>query len=258
MSKQTHRIAVLNFSGNVGKTTLATHLFAPRLSNPKLISVESLNIDGAGEGIDVERMRGTKFGEIQRELWMHEGNAVVDVGASNVEAFMKSMSQFAGSHEDYTLFAVPAIKDKKAQGDTINTIRALSDLGVSADRIKLIFNRLDVDESAEDEFPGLFGFHEADGLFTLLPTAVIRANDVFERLKGRGKTLSDVINDKTDYRSKFTASSSEDDKDACLRALQIRQLAGSAHSNLDEVFKLLMSTRPAVATTTKAAKSEAA
>jgi hypothetical protein len=38
----------MNFSGNVGKTTLARDLFKPRLTDYKLISVEEANEDGAG------------------------------------------------------------------------------------------------------------------------------------------------------------------------------------------------------------------
>ena len=257
MSKQTHRIAVLNFSGNVGKTTLATHLFAPRLANPKMISVESLNIDGAGDGIDAERLRGNKFSEIQRELWMHDGNAVVDVGASNVEIFMKMMQQFSGSQEEYTLFVIPTTKDKKIQGDTINTIKALAILGVPPERIRLIFNRLEVEESPESEFPGLFGFHEAEGLFTISPLAIVRSNEVFERLKGAGKTRSDIMQDKTDDRAQFSAATSDDAKVACIRNLQNRQLGGSALSNLDDVFKIVVGSRAAATPTPKTAKATA-
>ena len=38
------KICVLNFSGNVGKSTIAAHLLQPRL-NAQVFSVESLNFD---------------------------------------------------------------------------------------------------------------------------------------------------------------------------------------------------------------------
>ena len=37
------KIAVINFSGNVGKTTVARHLLLPRIQGAELISVESVN-----------------------------------------------------------------------------------------------------------------------------------------------------------------------------------------------------------------------
>jgi len=233
------RIAIINFSGNVGKTTIATHLLAPRFKGAKIISVESLNIDGSADGIDVERMRGAKFGDIQRELLMHSGSVIVDVGSSNVEPFMKAMQQFSGSQADFDYFVVPAWKERKAQGDTINTIKALALLGVDAKRVLLVFNKVDLDEDIEDEFPAIFGFHQAEHLFTLNPSAVIYGNEVFERIKGAGKTLPDVISDATDYRANFRTAKTDDEKEHCIRMLQVRQLAGTAHSNLDDVFSAL-------------------
>jgi len=209
------------------------------MKGAKVISVESLNIDGAADGISVERMRGAKFGDIQREILMHDGPVIVDVGASNVEAFMKAMQQFAGSHQDFDMFIVPTWKEKKAQGDTVNTIKALSALGIEASRIHLLINKLDVDESAEDELPALFGFHDAEGIFTLNPMAVVYGNEVFERIKGLGKTLTDVAGDTTDYRAAFRAAQNDDDKENCIRMLQITQLAGTAQQNLDAVFSAL-------------------
>ena len=39
------KIAVINFSGNVGKTTVARHMLLPRVEGAELINVESLNAD---------------------------------------------------------------------------------------------------------------------------------------------------------------------------------------------------------------------
>jgi hypothetical protein len=58
------KIAVINFSGNVGKTTIARHLLLPRIEGAELFSVESLNAaDGEGHA-----MRGRQFGELQELL----------------------------------------------------------------------------------------------------------------------------------------------------------------------------------------------
>jgi len=43
------KLAVINFSGNVGKTTVARHLLMPRIEGAELIAVESLNADD-GQG----------------------------------------------------------------------------------------------------------------------------------------------------------------------------------------------------------------
>lgn len=39
------KLAVINFSGNVGKTTVARHLLAPRIPGCQVVAVESINAD---------------------------------------------------------------------------------------------------------------------------------------------------------------------------------------------------------------------
>ena len=39
------KVAVINFSGNVGKSTIARHLLTPRIEGAELISIESINAD---------------------------------------------------------------------------------------------------------------------------------------------------------------------------------------------------------------------
>lgn len=46
-NRSTHEVAVINFSGNVGKTTVARHLLAPRIDGAKVVAVESINADDA-------------------------------------------------------------------------------------------------------------------------------------------------------------------------------------------------------------------
>ena len=58
------KIAVINFSGNVGKSTVARHLLAPRMNNAQVIAVESLNSDGT-EG---EAIKGKQFGQLSEAL----------------------------------------------------------------------------------------------------------------------------------------------------------------------------------------------
>ena len=90
------KVAVINFSGNVGKTTIARHLLAPRIHGAELIAVESINAD---EG-QAHALRGKQFGELQEYLQTVD-NVVVDIGASNVEDLLALMRKYRGSHEDF-------------------------------------------------------------------------------------------------------------------------------------------------------------
>ena len=117
------KIAVINFSGNVGKTTIARHLLLPRIDGAELFSVESLN---AADG-ESHAMRGRQFGELQ-ELLQTIDNAVVDIGASNVEELLDLMQKYQGSHEDFDAFVVPTVPALKQQQDTIATLVELARL----------------------------------------------------------------------------------------------------------------------------------
>ena len=129
------KIAVINFSGNVGKTTIARHLLLPRIDGAELFSVESLNAaDGEGHA-----MRGRQFGELQ-ELLQTMDSAVVDIGASNVEELLDLMQKYQGSHEDFDAFVVPTVPALKQQQDTIATLVELARLGVPRSRVRLVFN----------------------------------------------------------------------------------------------------------------------
>jgi hypothetical protein len=230
------KIAVINFSGNVGKTTVAAHLLKPRLGDAPIYSVESLNVDASADGIEVEKLRGRKYGELQEQLMMRDA-AIVDVGASNVEEFLKLMQQYSGSHEEFDMFLVPVVKEKKQQADTVNTIRALAAIGVPRSKIRTVFNKVEVDDSIADEFAALFGLAELERSFTLNPEAVIYSNEVFERLKSVGKSLGDITSDPIDYRAKLREATTDEDKEHCVRMVAIKRLAVTANKNLDDAYR---------------------
>jgi hypothetical protein len=232
------KVAVLNFSGNVGKTTVAGHLLKPRMGNAPIFSVESLNVDASVDGLEVERMKGKKFGDLVEQL-MQLDHAIIDVGASNVEDFLKMMQQYDGSHEEFDFFVVPVVKEKKQQADTVNTLRALAKIGIPKTRIRLLFNKVEVDDSVKDEFAPLFGLAQAEQSFTLQPDALVYSNEVFERLKTVGKSLADITADETDYRTKLREAKDEDEKEFCVRMVALKRLGATANRNLDDAFKAL-------------------
>jgi hypothetical protein len=232
------KVAVLNFSGNVGKTTVAAHLLKPRMGNPPIFSIESINAGADGEGVDVEKMRGKKFGDLLDEV-MPMTAAIVDVGASNVEDFLQLMQRYGGSHTEFDCYVIPVVKEKKVQMDTVNTIRALQKIGIDKHRIRVVFNKLESDELVSDDFPMLVGLAEAEKSFTLNPHAVIYVNEVFERLRSVGKSLSSVVADQRNYREELRTAKSEDDKDRCLRMIAVKRLSTTANTNLDDVFEAL-------------------
>ena len=227
--------AVINFSGNVGKSTLSRHLLAPRMNNARIIPVETINSDGSQD----DAIKGRQFGDLQEALALMD-NAVVDVGASNVEDFVNLMKQYKGSHEDYDYFIVPTVPASKQQRDTIATIDALADIGIPAKKIRLVFNMVALDESPERIFSGLFDYHASEKNFTLKADAVIHTNDIYAKLKSGEQSISEILNDPTDLKEKLKSAADQDEKLHYSRMISVKRLAAGVTDELDGVFKLLL------------------
>ncbi|UVW30672.1 hypothetical protein [Massilia sp. H6] len=148
----------------------------------------------------------------------------------------KLMQQYHGSHEEFDYFLVPTVKDKKPMADTVNTIRVLSSIGVPRQKVRIVFNRVDVEDVIDTEFAPLFGLAELEKSFTLNPGAIIYANEVFDRLKEVGKSLCEVSGDATDYRAKLRQARDDEERAFCLKMVAIKRLAITATKNLDGVF----------------------
>jgi hypothetical protein len=228
------KIAVINISVNVGKSTVARHLLAPRMNSASVIPVESINSDGTQD----EAIKGKQFGELQEALMLLD-DAVVDVGASNVEDFVNLMKQYKGSHEDFDYFVIPTVPKNKQMRDTISTIDALSDIGVPAKKIRLVFNMVEIDDVPERVFAGLFEYHAASKSFTLRPDAVIHVNDIYGKIKGAEQGIKDILNDPTDYKEKIKTAKDADEKLHFAQMVGIKRLAAGVTEELDGVFKTL-------------------
>lgn len=225
------KVAVMNFSGNVGKSTVAKHLLLPRIENAEFLTVETINAD---EG-DGEAMRGKDFGELQERLMLMDA-AVIDVGSSNVEDFVKLMGRYSGSHEDVDLFVVPAVKESKQIKDTISTIESLAGMGVAAQRIRVVFNKLEADDSVEDLFAPLFAYQRKMKSCVLNRSAVIEFSELYQRLRDRNVTIADLLADTTDYKAKLRETTSTEEKANLAARISMRRLATSAQTNLNQVF----------------------
>lgn len=192
------KVAVLNYSGSVGKTIVASHLLAPRINHAPIFAVETTNETAADLGLDIDQLRGEQFGKLFRDL-LRLHDAIVDVGASNIEDFLSAMTRYEGAYEEIDFFVLPVIGTGKAQRETIKTITALSNLGVASDRIRVLFNRVESD--VEEEFLPVLTYAKKTEAFIANPQALIYENEVFELLADARTSIADVLADQTDYRS---------------------------------------------------------
>jgi len=225
------KIAVMNFSGNVGKSLVSKHLLLPRVPGACLIAIETINAD---EGSDAN-MRGNQFGELSESLSVLD-NVVVDVGASNVEAFIAKMEKFKHSHEDFDYFVIPTVSVPKQIRDTIATIVALSQIGVPKERIKVVFNRVEDGADIKEAFPSIVEFAN-EGTFDFCPSAVIHESELFIRLNGRSVDEVMLIDGKELMSKRATAKTEE--RVEIGRLLSARRLAEDMQEEMNEVFSAL-------------------
>ena len=243
-------IAVINYSGNVGKTTLVRHLLAPNLRDHTIVAVETINIDGHAK--ETLTTSGRKVGKNIDDLIVNS-DTIFDVGGSNIEGFLAELKKRDGAHQDIDLFLVPVVSDRKIMGDTINIISELSGLGVPPKKIKIIFNRIDPDdeELLEEVFEPIYAFYNYKGdapenplspLFELSNKWVIFKTEVFETSRnmknpdGNPLTVYELASDPTDYKRLVKETSNPEQKRLYASRLAAVRMAKSAKAHLDSVF----------------------
>ncbi|MFM9428021.1 MinD-like ATPase involved in chromosome partitioning or flagellar assembly [Variovorax sp. GrIS 2.14] len=241
------KICVLNLSGNVGKSTLAVHLLAAYAPGARIVSVESVNATAANDvqGLDVEALSASRFKEIFREIMMGD-NVIVDVGASNVAAFMTEMKRFKSAVGEFDLVLVPTVPADKQQRDTIATIDWLHDLGLDAHKVRVVFNQYASDalDPVDIVYAQVVGYAAAGGREKAVfePHAVIDRNEVYELAKETGQFVRELAGSTTDWKAARGEAKRAGDMDALERAMSAQMtqdLARTAHDNLTRVHALI-------------------
>lgn len=228
------KVAVINFSGNVGKTTIARHLLLPRSQGAELISVESVNTD---EG-NSQSLRGGQFAELQEYLQTVE-SAVVDIGASNVDELLFLMQSYRGSHEDFDCFVVPTVPPLKQQQDTIATLIELSRLGVPPSRLKVLFNMTEAGRSVEHTFYLMLACIAQHPITVPNMACRLSSNEIYARIRCIKSDLATLARDSTDYKALIAKAADATERLALAQKLATRRLASGVVLELDACFAAL-------------------
>lgn len=232
------KVAVVAFTGTVGKTTIAAHMLSPRMNNATVFSIESINETAGGLGLDVEQLKGDQFRAFFKQI-IELDDAIVDVGASNVEEFLDGIRRFEDSHDEIDFFVIPVIPSTKSQKETLRCVEVLNDLGIPSDKIRILFNR--VSEDVESEFPTIMGLQRY-GMCVVNPKAAVYENEVFDMLSIKKLTMEAAMQDPTDYRAKLRELGK--DGDARLKSQYadmhaIKALAKPLNRQFDAAFEAI-------------------
>lgn len=225
------KVAVINFSGNVGKSTVARHLLKPRMTGAEVITIESINATESDE----HALRGRQFSELQEYLQVAE-SVIVDIGASNVEELLAAMKRYRESHADFDYFIVPTVPALKQQQDTIATLLELERLGIPPSKIRVVFNMVEDGDEIERVFEPVLHFLAVHPIAHANPGVRIGTNEIFGRVRQSGVDLATLLAEDTDFKAAIAAAPDQAEKIALARRLATRRLACGVVPELDDCF----------------------
>jgi hypothetical protein len=227
-------IAVLNYSGNVGKTTVARHLLQPRLG-VELIAVETINAD---ETEAATAIRGKQFAQLQEYMLTTDG-LIVDIGASNVEEFLQLMRRYRGSHSDFDYFIVPTVPALKQQKDTVATLAELERIGVTRERVRLVFNQAEEETPLDEAFGMVWAFCQEHAPEHLERKACIFNNELYGRIRQSDTCIKVLAEDQTDYKRLIGKAADQAEKLSLAQRLATQRLASGVWPQLNACFDQL-------------------
>jgi len=227
------KLAVLNNSGNVGKSTICQTLLKPRLDESQIIRVETINSDGSNDN----KLSAKEFDEILKSIDDSECT-IIDVGSSNIEQFMVQMLEFKGSHELIDYFMVPVTTQDKQQRDSINTINNLLDSGIEKEKIKVIFNQAEKDMEIRKQY-AIFLSDKTCSKITGDNPAIVYYNNIFNILTKSGLKYEDVYNDDRDFRTLIRSAESKELRQELSNLRTVKMLMNGFNSDLDIAFNNL-------------------
>ena len=254
------KVAVINLSGNTGKTTLSKHLLAPQL-NARRIQIEDVNV---GDGEPDLELAASRFKSLAAELNTAEDteNFVIDIGASNAQAMVEHFAQLKTTRAGIDFWVIPVVPASKQKADSINTASTLIKIGVKPDRIVMVLNNIIDTKSVEHDFAQILALRSLD--IHVAGQAVL-ANEVYELLKGSAESVFDLVKNPPDFKALLKAARDKKDTDQ-VRELGVKMvhqdLAEDASANLKAVFESTplhsQSATVPVSTTASSAKKLAA
>ncbi|WP_225776416.1 StbB family protein [Pseudomonas sp. Marseille-Q5115] len=231
------KFLMVSYSGSVGKTVAALHLLYPRVPGAKFIALETINQSASDLGLaEVEKMQGKKVRELLEHLVLEDA-AIVDVGASNIEQFFAEMTRFHGATDEFDLVVVPVCPDDKSWQEGLKTVESLLQIGVEADRIRILPNK--IKEDPREEIPQVFEYAKKKKI-PMNPDAFIFESEVYGYLAHHKMSFRDLIGDNRDYRAEAKAATDPAERSKLARLHSWTSQAKPVQANLDVAFDALV------------------
>ncbi len=235
------KVAVINYSGSVGKTLVSTYLLAPRMKDVKFFSVKTINQSATDLGIeDVVSFKGDDFSKMIEDI-IFEDSAIIDIGASNVEQFLMSMSRFDGRANEFDLYFIPVTKENKAIKEIMKTAHTLNKAGVEKDKIVFVLNRITPGEDVEKVLEAIFSFIKETNIGKIDKNSVIYDSKVYEYLAHHKISFESLTEEDTEeFKVRAKQYNDVDERRKMARRYTYMKQAIPVKNNLDKTYALLI------------------
>lgn len=241
------KIAIINLSGNVGKTTLAKNMFAPLMSAQR-IEIREVKDENMGDGEPDVEVTVAQFRKLAGELNLADESEhfVIDIGASNFRALIGRFIELKTTRDAIDYWVIPVINKDKVKKDSLATMARLTEIGVAASKIVLVMNDVEDVDSFDSDFEKIFdarkyGVHVAE--------QGILASDLYEILKdakaldGSEETVFSLVKNSIDLKtlrqlaSQARQSGNTEELEKLNHRSVMQNMAEMASSNLLAVFE---------------------
>lgn len=248
MTKQAgYRIAVINSSGNTGKSLVSNYMLRPNMDFQRHYVINNISMYSKTYSDEII-LSGENFNEALNAL-SNLDSAIVDISADNTEYAIDIMKHSSNSHEVFNYFLVPVVEGVKELEDSLNTIKALLKLGVLPNSIKVIFNDTKSTENIDDKFEYLLS-HLDELKISYDINAAIEHNIFYRKLSELDISLSELLsipidekkNRKEYLRTKKNPERTEEEYaelQTLVDLIMTWRCAQSAVENLNKVYQLL-------------------
>jgi hypothetical protein len=232
------KIAVINRSGNTGKSTFVRHGLAPRMPQAEVLAIESINADEMENGSQTI-LRGEDFGKLYTRL-LEVDDAIVDIGSSNVESFVQLMSDYDGSYDVFDLYIVPCVPVGKQQKDTRKTIEDLRDFGVDASKVRLLFNRANKRTMLNEDFGAMYDYLRDSKAFRIVERAVLYESPAYGAASAAGKTVGELAASREEYKEMLATLTDKSKRMQCSQLMADAALAVGVHAQIERAVTALI------------------
>ncbi|MBK3143107.1 StdB protein, partial [Klebsiella pneumoniae] len=166
---------------------------------------------------------------------------IIDIGASNVEAFLMAMSRFDSGANEFDKYVIPVTPDNKAIDESMKTAHTLSKAGVSSDKIIFVPNRISPDSEVEDVLAPVFEFVKRTKVGKISKKSVIYNSEVFEYLAYHRISFEALTaEDPEEFKARAKQTTDADERKKLARRYTYMKQAIPVKANLDKAYAALM------------------